>query len=247
MHLAGKIALVTGASRGIGRAIALNLAASGAFVFINYNVNEDAARQTLALVETTAGGGALVRCDVAVFAAAQEMVKAIVTERNRLDILVNNAGIAIDGLIARIKEQDWDRMMDTNLKGTFNCCRAATRQMMRQRFGRIVNMTSVVGQGGNAGQVGYASSKAGIIGLTKALAKELGSRNICVNAVAPGFVETDMTRSLTSDDRKKAEEQIPLGRIGTSDDVAAAVAFLVSEDASYITGQVIGVNGGLYM
>ncbi|NQU02792.1 MAG: 3-oxoacyl-[acyl-carrier-protein] reductase [Syntrophaceae bacterium] len=243
----GKIALVTGSSRGIGRAIAIKLAGEGAFTYINYCKNVDAARQTLRLITKKGGKGKLSRFDVAHFEEARKAIKAIVDEKGRIDILVNNAGMTIDGLFARVKEEDWDTIIDTNLKGTFNCCRAATGQMMKQRWGRIVNMTSVVAESGNAGQACYSASKAGIVGLTKSLARELGSRNIVVNAVAPGFIETDMTMSVTEEMRVKVIEEIPLGRVGTPEDVAGVVAFLVSGAADYITGQVIRVNGGIYM
>ncbi len=243
----GKIALVTGSSRGIGRAIAIKLAGEGAFTYINYCKNVDAARQTLRLITKKGGKGKLSRFDVAHFEEARKAIKAIVDEKGRIDILVNNAGMTIDGLFARVKEEHWDTIIDTNLKGTFNCCRAATGQMMKQRWGRIVNMTSVVAESGNAGQACYSASKAGIVGLTKSLARELGSRNIVVNAVAPGFIETDMTMSVTEEMRVKVIEEIPLGRVGTPEDVAGVVAFLVSGGADYITGQVIRVNGGIYM
>lgn len=243
----GKIALVTGSSRGIGRAIAIKLAGEGAFTYINYCKNVDAARQTLRLITKKGGKGKLSRFDVAHFEEARKAIKAIVDEKGRIDILVNNAGMTIDGLFARVKEEHWDTIIDTNLKGTFNCCRAATGQMMKQRWGRIVNMTSVVAESGNAGQACYSASKAGIVGLTKSLARELGSRNIVVNAVAPGFIETDMTMSVTEEMRVKVIEEIPLGRVGTPEDVAGVVAFLVSGAADYITGQVIRVNGGIYM
>ncbi|MBN1381593.1 MAG: 3-oxoacyl-[acyl-carrier-protein] reductase [Deltaproteobacteria bacterium] len=247
MRLEDKIALITGGSRGIGRATALRLAREGAFVYINFLTNETAAIDTLKAVEETGGNGKILQCDVSDFQAVQTMIKAVINEKGKLDILINNAGMTIDGLMARTKESDWDRMINTNLKGVFNCCQAVTRQMMRQRKGRIINITSVVAQAGNAGQTGYASSKAGIIGLTKSLAKELGSRNICINAVAPGFIDTDMTQMLAPADKQMVRDQIPLGRLGKPEDVAAVVAFLASEDASYLTGQVLGVNGGLYM
>jgi len=246
-QIEGKIALVTGSSRGIGRAIAIKLAGEGAFTYINYCKNEDAARQTLQFITEKGGKGKLSRFDVAHFEEARKAIKAIVDEKGRIDILVNNAGMTIDGLFARVKEEHWDTIIGTNLKGTFNCCRAATRQMMKQRWGRIVNMTSVVAESGNAGQACYSASKAGIVGLTKSLARELGSRNISVNAVAPGFIETDMTLTIAEEMRDKIVEEIPLGRVGTPADVAGVVAFLVSGAADYITGQVIRVNGGIYM
>jgi len=245
--LNGKIALVTGGSRGIGRAVAVALARAGAFIFINYVRNEEAARETLKIVESNGGKGSLLSFDVSDFDAVQGAIKGITEEKERIDILVNNAGITLDGIFVRTKPEDWDNLMDINLKGVFNCCRAAIRYMMKQRWGRIVNITSVVAISGNAGQVCYSASKAGIIGLTKSLARELGSRNICVNAIAPGFIETDMTVSIDDAGRGKVVDQIPLGRTGTPDDVAGVVAFLVSGKADYITGQVIHVNGGLYM
>lgn len=247
MQLEGKVALITGGSRGIGRAIALRLAQEGAFVYINFQTNEAAAIDTLKSVEDAGGRGKMIQCDVSDFQAVQVMIKTVIHENGKLDILVNNAGITIDSIMARAKERDWDRMMNTNLKGTFNCCQAVTRQMMKQRWGRIINITSVVAQAGNAGQAGYASSKAGIIGLTKSLAKELGSRNICINAIAPGFIETDMIQALTAADKQMIKDQIPLGRFGKPEDVSSMVSFLASEDASYMTGQVIGINGGLYI
>ena len=245
--LDGKTALVTGGSRGIGRAIALELARAGAFTCINYVRDEAAARETLKLMEGQGGAGRLLKCDVADFDTVQDAVKGIAEERGRIDILVNNAGVTLNGLFVRTKPEAWNRIMDVNLTGAFNCCRAAARYMMKQKWGRIVNMTSVVALSGNAGQVCYSASKAGIVGLTKSLAKELGSRNICVNAVAPGFIETDMTGSMEEKSRGEALDQIPLGRAGIPDDVAGVVGFLVSEKADYITGQVIHVNGGLYM
>ena len=245
--LDGKIALVTGGSRGIGRAIAVELARAGALTFINYVRNEDAASETLKIVEDRGGRGRLLRFDVAEFDAVQDAIRGITEEKGKIDILINNAGITLNNIFVRTKPETWDSVIDINLKGVFNCCRTAARYMMKQRWGRIVNMTSVVAVSGNVGQVCYSASKAGIIGLTKSLARELGPRNICVNAVAPGFIETDMTVSIDDAGREKVTDQIPLGRTGTPDDVAGVVAFLVSGKADYITGQVIHVNGGLYM
>jgi len=245
--LDGKIALVTGSSRGIGRAIAVELARAGAFIFINYVRGEEAARKTLKIMEDRGDKGSLLSFNVSDFDAVQDAIRGITEEKGRIDILINNAGITLDGIFVRTKPEEWDNVIDINLKGVFNCCRAATRYMMKQRWGRIVNMTSVVALSGNAGQVCYSASKAGIVGLTKSLARELGSRNICINAVAPGFIETDMTVSIGEKSREKVIDQIPLGRTGTPDDVAGVVAFLVSGKADYITGQVIHVNGGLYM
>jgi len=245
--LAGRIALVTGASRGIGRAIAVKLAKQGAFTYINYAKNEKAARETLKIIEEVGGKGTLLQFDVKNTDAVKGAITDIATEKGSLDILVNNAGITLDGIFARTKEESWDDVIDTNLKGVFNCSKSAIRYMMKKRWGRIINMTSVVAEAGNAGQVCYSASKAGIIGLTKSLAREIGSRNICINAVAPGFIETDMTASIGEENREKLVDLIPLARLGTPDDVAGVVEFLASEKAGYITGQVIHVNGGLYM
>jgi len=245
--LNGKTALVTGGSRGIGRAVAVELARAGAVTCINYVHNEEAAIETLKIVEDQGGTGELLRCDISDFNAVHDLLKGIVEEKGRIDILVNNAGVTDSGLLVRMKPEVWNDIVDVNLTGTFNCCRAVARYMLKQRWGRIVNMTSVVALSGNAGQAPYAASKAGIIGLTKSLARELGSRNICVNAVAPGFIETDMTGSMDEKTRKGALDQIPLGRAGMPEDVAGVVGFLVSEKADYITGQVIQVDGGLYM
>jgi 3-oxoacyl-[acyl-carrier protein] reductase len=247
MGLEGKVALITGASRGIGRAVAVKLGLHGAFVCINFAKNEAAALETLRIIVEGGSKGRIYRFDVSDFAATHNAIKGIIEEKGRLDILVNNAGITGIGLLARMEEKDWDRVIDTNLKGAFNCCRAVSRYMMKQRFGRIVNVASVVAEAGIAGQLGYAASKAGIIGLTKSLAKELASRNICVNAVSPGLIETDMTTDLVEKHKRSITEQIPLKRFGTPEDVAGVIAFLASEDAGYITGQVIRVNGGLYM
>lgn len=247
MRLSGKIALITGGSRGIGRAVAIKLAEDGAFIYINYLQNESAALETLRMAKEGGGEGKICPFDVSNFEATRNTVGNIVKEKGRIDILINNAGISLDGLMARMKEEDWDRLIDTNLKGVFNCCQAITKYMMKQRWGRIVNITSVVAEAENAGQVAYSASKAGIIGLSKSLAQELGGRNICVNAVSPGFIETDMTAFLSDEERQKVRNQIPLTRLGTPKDVAGVVAFLVSEEADYITGQVIRVNGDLYM
>jgi 3-oxoacyl-[acyl-carrier protein] reductase len=245
--LAGKTALVTGASRGIGRAIAIKLAREGALTYVNFVRNEKAARETLTIIEDIGGKGSLLQFDVKNADAVKGAITDIIKEKGSLDILVNNAGITLDGIFARTKEDSWNDVIDTNLKGVFNCSKLALRHMMKQRWGRIINMTSVVAEAGNAGQVCYSASKAGIIGFTKSLAKEIGSRNICVNAVAPGFIQTDMTASIGEKNREKLVDLIPLARLGTPDDVAGVVAFLASGEASYITGQVIHVNGGLYM
>jgi 3-oxoacyl-[acyl-carrier protein] reductase len=245
--LAGRTALVTGASRGIGRAIAVKLAREGAFTYVNFVRNEKAARETLTIIEEISGKGALLQFDVKNADAVKKAITEIATEKGSLDILVNNAGITLDGIFARTREESWNDVIDTNLRGVFNCSKSALRYMMKKRWGRIINMTSVVAEAGNAGQVCYSASKAGIIGLTKSLAKEIGSRNICVNAVAPGFIETDMTASIGENNREKLVDLIPLARLGTPDDVAGIVAFLASGEAGYITGQVIHVNGGLYM
>ena len=247
MGLTGKVALVTGGSRGIGKAVAVRLAADGAYAFVNYGRNEKAAEETLELIRGKGGSAELLSFDVADFAIVQKAVARIVEQKGRLDILVNNAGICADGLLVRMKEEDWDRVIAVNLKGVFNCCRAAARPMIRQRWGRIVNISSIVAKSGNAGQVNYCASKAGVEGLTRSLARELGARNVCVNAVAPGFVETDMTAFVPEKKRESLRRQIPLARLGAPEDVAAVVRFLVSEEAGYVTGQVVHVNGGFYM
>jgi len=245
--LAGRTALVTGASRGIGRAIAVTLVKEGAFTYINYEKNEGAAQETLGIIEKERGKGTLLPFDVRNADAVKKAITEIAAQQGSLDILVNNAGITLDGIFARTREENWNDVIDINLRGVFNCSKSALRHMMRKRWGRIINMTSVVAEAGNAGQVCYSASKAGIIGLTKSLAKEIGSRNICVNAVAPGFVETDMTASIKENNREKLVDLIPLARLGSPDDIAGVVAFLASGGAGYITGQVIHVNGGLYM
>ncbi len=245
--LAGQTALVTGASRGIGRAIALELGRQGAFVAVNYQRNEGAAQECLAALRAAGGEGRLLPFDVADGEAAAAAIGGLAKERGGLHVLVNNAGIALDGLILRYKADDWRRIVDVNLGGVFFCCKAAARSMVRGRGGRIVNVTSVVGAMGNAGQGPYAATKAGVEGLTRSLARELGSRAITVNAVAPGFVDTEMTAALPEELRQAYLAQIPLGRLGLADEVAAVVAFLVGPGAGYVTGHVLAVNGGLYM
>jgi 3-oxoacyl-[acyl-carrier protein] reductase len=245
MDLTDKTAVVTGSSRGIGRAIALRLAAEGAKVVVNYRGNEAAAHEVVEQIKAHGGEAIAVQADVSQTAEAEALIEAAKKAFGRVDILVNNAGTTRDTLLMRMSEEDWDIVIDTNLKGTFNCIKAASRQMMRQRYGRIVNVTSVSGLAGNAGQANYASAKAGLIGLTKTVAKELGSRNITCNAIAPGYVRTDLTADLPADLIQLAIDRTPLGRTGTAEDMAAAVAFLASDEASFITGQVLAVDGGL--
>ncbi|MGZ4031656.1 MAG: 3-oxoacyl-[acyl-carrier-protein] reductase [Tumebacillaceae bacterium] len=245
--LTEKVALVTGGSRGIGRAICLELAAQGAKVVVNYAGSQGAAEETVALIKQNGGDAISVQGDVASSADAEAMVAATIEAFGRIDILVNNAGITRDNLLMRMKEEDWDAVINTNLKGVFNCTKAVTRPMMKQRFGRIVNITSVVGIVGNPGQANYVSAKAGVIGLTKSNAKELASRNITVNAVAPGYIETDMTGQLGEEVKTKLFETIPLARLGRPEDIANVVAFLASDKATYMTGQVLNVDGGMVM
>ncbi|WP_337383425.1 3-oxoacyl-[acyl-carrier-protein] reductase [Acidaminococcus timonensis] len=247
MTLVGKVALVTGGSRGIGRAVALKLAENGADVAINYAGNTAAAEEVKAAIEKLGRKAMLVQGSVADTDGVQSLVNQVVKELGGLDILINNAGITRDGLLMRMKEADWDAVLETNLKGVFNCSKAVMRTMMKQKSGRIVNMASVVGEMGNAGQANYAAAKAGVIGFTKSLAKEVASRGITVNAVAPGFIATDMTKVLTDDQKAEMARSIPLGRAGQPEDVANAVLFLVSDEAAYITGQVLNVDGGMVM
>lgn len=245
--LSGKVALVTGASRGIGRHIALSLAEAGADVAVNYAGNEAKAQEVVDEIKSLGRRAFAVRANVASFAEVEAMVKQVTKEFGRLDILVNNAGITRDNLLMRMKEDDWDAVIETNLKGVFNGVKAVSRTMMKQRSGRIINLSSVVGVMGNAGQANYAASKAGIIGLTKSAARELASRGITVNAIAPGFIETDMTAKLEEETQKQLISQIPLGRLGQPQDVARVVRFLASDDAAYITGQTLHVDGGMAM
>ena len=245
--LHGQVALVTGASRGIGRGVAQRLAREGARVIVNFHQNRDAAEETAGSIAAAGGTAETAQFDVADAPAVQQAVAAILERCGRCDILVNNAGMTIDNLLLRLKDTDWDRVIGVNLRGTFNCTKAVSRAMLRAHYGRIVNMTSVIGEMGNAGQAAYAAAKAGIVGFTKSAARELGSRNITVNAVAPGFIATDMVSGLPDTVRSEYQRLIPAGRLGTVDDVAEAVVFLVRPEAGYITGQVLGVNGGLYM
>lgn len=245
--LRDKVAIVTGASRGIGRAIAIELAAQGATVVVNYNGSEDKAKEVLDVIVNAGGSGIIYQCNVSDFGACDTFFKDVLQEFGRIDILVNNAGITRDGLLMRMSEADYDQVLDTNLKGTFNCMRFVNRVMLKQRSGRIINISSVSGVLGNAGQANYSASKAGVIGLTKSVAREVASRGITVNAVAPGFIETDMTEVLSETVKEAATKQIPLGTFGQVQDVADAVTFLASDKASYITGQVIHVDGGMAM
>ena len=247
MLLDGKTALVTGASRGIGRAIAIRLASEGAAVAINYAGNVKAAEEVKAVIEAAGGRAMLVQADVADSTAVDAMIKAVIEAFGQIDILVNNAGITRDGLLMRMKEEDWDAVINTNLKGIFHCTKAVSKLMMKKRYGRIVNMASVVGLIGNAGQSNYAAAKAGVIGFSKSMARELASRGITVNMVAPGFIDTDMTAVLPDKVREAMVADIPLGKIGTPENVADAVVFLVSDQAPYITGQTINVDGGMVM
>lgn len=245
--LEGKIAVVTGASRGIGRAIAIRLAGEGATVVINYNGSKEKAEEVKQEIEGAGGKAAVCQCNVADFDQCQAFIQKVIDEFGRIDILVNNAGITRDGLLMKMSEEDFDQVIETNLKGAFHTIRFAARQMLRQKSGRIINLSSVVGVTGNAGQANYAASKAGVIGLTKSAARELASRGITVNAIAPGFIETDMTSVLSEKVKEGAAAGIPLGAFGKPEDVAAAAAFLASDEAGYITGQVLHVDGGMVM
>lgn len=243
--LKNKIALITGAGRGIGRAIAIALAKEGAEVVINYNGSEERAKEVKQTIEENGGKASMYKCNVSDFVACEAMIKDIIKEYGHLDILVNNAGITKDGLIMKMKEEDFDSVLNVNLKGTFNTIRHSARQMLKQRSGKIINISSVSGILGNVGQANYAASKAGVIGLTKTMARELGSRGITVNAIAPGFVDTEMTEVLSEEIRENACKQIILGRFGKPEDIANTAVFLASDKADYITGQVISVDGGM--
>ena len=245
MNFAGKTAVVTGGSRGIGRAVCLELAKGGANVVLCYAGNEAAAHETVAACEAAGAKALAVKCDVADAQQVKNLMDEAVKAFGRIDILVNNAGITRDGLTLQMKEEDFDAVLDTNLKGAFCCCKAVYRPMMRQRSGRIINMSSIVGLRGNPGQANYCASKAGLIGLTKSLAKELAARKVTVNAVAPGFIDTDMTAVLSEQAKEAMLSTIPMAKLGQPEDVAHAVAFFASDEAAYITGQVLCVDGGM--
>ena len=247
LSLDGRTAIVTGASRGIGRAIALELSHCGAAIIVNYLKSAQPAEELVSIIESEGGQAKAVQADVSDFKQAQELVKSAIDAFGGLDILVNNAGITRDTLIMMMSEQDWDEVMNTNLKSAFNCSKAAVRHMMRKRYGRIINITSVAGQMGNAGQTNYSASKAGQIGFTKALAREVASRNITVNAIAAGYIETDIWADVPEEARQAVLSMIPLGRKGDAKEIAYAVAFLSSEKAGYITGQVLAIDGGMAM
>ena len=247
LSLKDKVAIITGGSRGIGRAIALEFAARGAAVVVNFNRSPEAANEVVKQIMDTGGKAAAFQADVSNFKQAEELIKFAVETFGDLHILVNNAGITKDTLIMMMSEADWDAVIDTNLKSTFNCSKAAIKHMMRKRFGRIVNIASVAGQMGNAGQANYSASKGGQIALTKSLARELASRNVTVNALAPGFVDTEILDAMSQETLESALKLVPLGRKGKPEEIAYAAAFLVSDQAAYITGQVLGVDGGMAM
>ena len=247
MLLDGKIALVTGGSRGIGRAVAIELAKEGAAVAINYAGNKAAAEEVQSIITQMGGKAMIIQADVSDEKSAMQMVEEVIAQLGGIDILVNNAGITRDGLFIRMKEEDWNAVINTNLTGIFNCTKVAAKYMMKKRSGRIINMSSVSGIMGNAGQTNYAAAKAGVIGFTKSLAREMASRGITVNAVAPGFIATDMTAAMPEKAQEHVLASIPLGKMGKPEDIANAVLFLASDKASYITGQVIHVDGGMVM
>ena len=243
--LTGKIALVTGAGRGIGREIALTLAKNGATVIVNYNGSKASADEVVAEIEKNGGSAEAMQCNVSDFAASEEFVKQVLVKYKKVDILVNNAGVTRDNLIMRMSEEDYDAVLDTNLKGAFNMIRHLSRSFIKQRGGKIINISSVSGVLGNAGQANYSASKAGLIGLTKSVAREFASRGINVNAVAPGFIDTDMTKNMTEEAKKELNGMIPMGKMGSTKDIAELVMFLAGDNANYITGQVICVDGGM--
>ena len=245
--LTGKVALVTGAGRGIGREIALTLAQNGATVIVNYNGSQQSANEVVDTIIANGGNAEAMQCNVSDFAASEAFVKEVLEKYKKVDILVNNAGVTKDNLIMRMSEADYDAVLDTNLKGAFNMIRHLTRSFLKQRSGKIVNISSVSGVMGNAGQANYSASKAGLIGLTKSVARELASRGICVNAVAPGFIDTDMTKALSDDAKAGLNGMIPMGKMGQTKDVANLVLFLAGNQSDYITGQVISVDGGMAM
>ena len=245
--LTGKVALVTGASRGIGKEIALTLAANGAAVIVNYNGSKERADEVVKEIDAAGGTAEAIQCNVAEFQASEEMVKSILANYKKVDILVNNAGITRDGLLMRMPEEDYDAVLDTNLKGTFNMIRHLSRSFLKQRSGKIINLSSVSGVMGNAGQANYSASKAGVIGLTKSVARELASRGVCVNAIAPGFIDTEMTQAMPEEAQNGLKQMIPLGRMGEAAEVAKLVLFLAGNDSNYITGQVISIDGGMTM
>jgi 3-oxoacyl-[acyl-carrier protein] reductase len=245
--LKNKVALVTGASRGIGRAIALDLAKNGASVAVNFAGSEAKANEVVDEIKANGGNAFAIKADVSNSDDVSQMIKEVISQFGQFDILVNNAGITRDNLLMRMKDTEWDDVINTNLKGVFLCTKGVTRQMMKQRSGRIINIASVVGVSGNPGQANYVAAKAGVIGLTKTTAKELASRNITVNAVAPGFITTDMTDELTDEIKAELLKQIPLAKLGTPSDIANVVTFLASEKSQYITGQTLHVNGGMVM
>lgn len=245
LELEGKIALITGASRGIGRQIAITMAAQGAVVIVNYHGNKEKADAVVEEIKAMHGQAESYGCNVAENDAVKEMLQYVSKKYGAVDILVNNAGITRDGLMMKMTEEDFDAVVDTNMKGAFLCMKHVSRIMLKQRRGRIINMSSIVGATGNVGQMNYVASKAGIIGMTKAAAKELGSRGITVNAVAPGLIDTEMTEGLPEELKTKMLQQVPLGRVGSTEDVANAVVFLASDQASYISGQVLFVDGGM--
>lgn len=247
MGLNDKIAVVTGASRGIGRQIAVTLASKGATVIVNYNGSAAKAEEVVSEIEAAGGKAEAVQCNVSDYTKAGELMDYVIKKYGRIDILVNNAGITRDGLLMKMSEEDFDAVMDTNLKGAFNCMKHVSRQMIKQKAGRIINMSSVSGVAGNAGQTNYAASKAGIIGLTKAAAREMASRGITVNAIAPGFIVTEMTDVLPEAIKESTKEQIPMKKFGETADIANAAAFFASDEAKYITGQVLCVDGGMAM